>query len=314
MVNINGVLYNATSNKLEKTSLSKSQRAEQLLIIRGQRFTLDSTGTKLKRNCVNENAKSLLRIDIGGLTYKKASTVGSYERDNSHQIRNHLTTARLKSISLLQRNQLKKSNEICPIYRRIGKCLAYAKGKCSKIHDHRYVMVCPKFLKGNCENDKCLLSHNVNFHKMPVCKYYLQGMCSKSKDDCPYLHKKLSDSTKLCTEFLKGYCPLADKVSDTVFIESVAIITVHKCFSVINRTMLILIKVERRKIIQSIVGSKTKIYPRQSILRKICQHHHQILDILKRKRRQLHSYREIFQRFQKMLPCYQITFKFSFFL
>jgi hypothetical protein len=106
---------------------------------------------------------------------------------------------------------MKKSNLICPIYRRLGKCLAYANGRCHKVHDPRYVIVCPKFLKGSCENEKCLLSHNVNFHKMPVCKYFLQGLCQKQRE-CLYLHKKMSDDTKLCAEFLRGYCPKADKV------------------------------------------------------------------------------------------------------
>jgi hypothetical protein len=107
---------------------------------------------------------------------------------------------------------MKKSNMICPIYRRLGKCLSYANGRCQKIHDPRYVIVCPKFIHGSCTNEKCLLSHNVNLHKMPVCKYFLQGLCQKNRE-CLYLHKKLDDDTKLCAEFLKGYCPAAEKVS-----------------------------------------------------------------------------------------------------
>lgn len=65
-------------------------------------------------------------------------------------------------------------------------------------------------MKGECTNDKCLLSHAVNFSKMPVCKFYLQGCCSKT--DCPYLHKKLNDKVSICEDFLKGYCLLANKV------------------------------------------------------------------------------------------------------
>lgn len=106
---------------------------------------------------------------------------------------------------------MKKSNTICAIYRRLGKCLAYANGRCHKVHDPRFVIVCPKFLIGSCHNEKCLLSHNANLHKMPVCKYFLQGLCQKNRE-CLYLHKKMTDDTKLCAEFLKGYCPKADKV------------------------------------------------------------------------------------------------------
>lgn len=90
MVNINGVLYKSTSRKLEKTS-SQSSRLdplEKMLTIRGEKFILDSSGTKLKRDSESGSVK-LSRIDIGGLTYK-ASQDGAFERDNSHQVRSHL--------------------------------------------------------------------------------------------------------------------------------------------------------------------------------------------------------------------------------
>lgn len=119
--------------------------------------------------------------------------------------------AKTKSISLLARNKMQKINTICPIYRRLGKCLAFVNGRCNKVHDQRYVIVCPSYLKKACQDEKCLLSHNVSFSNMPVCKFFLQGLCQKQRE-CLYLHKKLSDDTKPCAEFLKGYCPLADKV------------------------------------------------------------------------------------------------------
>jgi hypothetical protein len=85
MININGVLFKSTSNKLERTSSVSSN--EKLLIIRGETFILDESGTKIQRE--SENGLKLSRIDIGGLTYR-ASQSGTYERDNSHQIRSHL--------------------------------------------------------------------------------------------------------------------------------------------------------------------------------------------------------------------------------
>lgn len=84
MVNINGVLYKSTSNKLEKTS----HKSEKLLIIRGEKFLLDPSGARMRRESDSSNLK-LSRIDIGGLTYK-ASQSGAFERDNSHQVRSHL--------------------------------------------------------------------------------------------------------------------------------------------------------------------------------------------------------------------------------
>lgn len=215
---VNGVLYKSSSTKLVKTSIVNSTAApqEKKLLIRGQTFVLDRTGTKLQREHESGDT-NLSRIDLGGLTYKKKESNGSYERDNSHQVRNHLTVAKVKSLAMLHRGKMRLSNVICPIYRRLGKCLAYANGRCSKVHDQRYVMVCPNFIKKKCENDKCLLSHNPSLHKMPVCKYYLQGQCSKSKDECLYLHKKLTDGTKLCPEFVKGYCQHGDQVSKCYF-------------------------------------------------------------------------------------------------
>jgi hypothetical protein len=213
MVNINGVLYKSTSNKLEKTisqlSLSNLSPAEKLLSIRGEKFILDSSGTKLRRDS-ESSAMKMSRIDIGGLTYK-VSQSGMFERDNSHHVRSHLSIAKNKSISMLARTKMPNSNFICPIYRRLGKCLAYVKGRCQKVHDQRYVIVCPNFLKGSCQDEKCFLSHNANLHKMPICSFFLQGLCQKQRE-CLYLHKKMADGTKLCAEFLKGYCPLADEV------------------------------------------------------------------------------------------------------
>lgn len=46
---------------------------------------------------------------------------------------------------------------------------------------------------------------------MPVCSYFLKGICSNS--DCPYSHVYVSRKAEVCTDFLKGYCPLGAKVS-----------------------------------------------------------------------------------------------------
>lgn len=48
---------------------------------------------------------------------------------------------------------------------------------------------------------------------MPTCKFYLLGMCGKN--DCPYLHKKVTAKTSICIDFLKGYCERAAEVFDT---------------------------------------------------------------------------------------------------
>ena len=84
MLNISGVLYNSTNTKLVKSS------SEKVVVIRGEKFTLDSSGTKLQRDSESGSSLKLSRIDIGGLTYKSKLEGGTYERDNSHNIRSHL--------------------------------------------------------------------------------------------------------------------------------------------------------------------------------------------------------------------------------
>lgn len=46
--------------------------------------------------------------------------------------------------------------------------------------------------------------------QMPVCSYFLKGICSNSS--CPYSHVYVSRKAEVCTDFLKGYCPLGAKV------------------------------------------------------------------------------------------------------
>ncbi len=44
---------------------------------------------------------------------------------------------------------------------------------------------------------------------MPVCKFFLEGVCTK--DNCPYRHVKVNDDAGICPDFVKGFCPKADK-------------------------------------------------------------------------------------------------------
>lgn len=46
--------------------------------------------------------------------------------------------------------------------------------------------------------------------QMPVCSYFLKGVCSNS--NCPYSHVYVSRKAEVCTDFLRGYCPLGAKV------------------------------------------------------------------------------------------------------
>lgn len=102
LININGVLYKSSNNKLQKsvptpkkqnkTAIASASNGEypneRSLYVRGEKFVLDSTGTRLRRVSESSTLK-LSRIDIGRLTYKAAQN-GGFVRDNSNSVRTHL--------------------------------------------------------------------------------------------------------------------------------------------------------------------------------------------------------------------------------
>lgn len=53
------------------------------------------------------------------------------------------------------------------------------------------------------------MSHAVNLSKMPTCKFFLAAICVR--DDCPYLHKKLSARADVCPDFVRGFCERAEE-------------------------------------------------------------------------------------------------------
>uniref|UniRef100_A0A0K8WI90 Zinc finger CCCH domain-containing protein 7 n=1 Tax=Bactrocera latifrons TaxID=174628 RepID=A0A0K8WI90_BACLA len=248
MLNINGVLYRSTRNKLQRkdssnasnplsparvsslsvktNSIKNNQKPiktanERVLFVHGTKFVLDKNGFKLTRiapttkDNVTGTPKPTIpaqrqrqRIDIGGLTYIASTTQNVFVRTRNHLALAHLNTAKNRSLQLLTRRFV-KTNVPCAIFQRIGKCIAHERGKCNKVHDKNQVTICPRFLRSECHNSNCLLSHNVSLAKMPVCKFFLQGVCVRP--DCPYLHKKLSVNAEICQDFLRGYCKLAEQ-------------------------------------------------------------------------------------------------------
>uniref|UniRef100_A0A1A9WTH9 C3H1-type domain-containing protein n=1 Tax=Glossina brevipalpis TaxID=37001 RepID=A0A1A9WTH9_9MUSC len=227
MLNINGLLYKSTRNTLQlkeskafckPTSVLKPILKSPLSIyVRGTKYMMDPEKFKLTRvvgtnaspSDENEKLKSTVcrRIDIGGFTYTSTSK-NVFTRTTYHLNRAYINNAKQRSLQLLTKH-LTKSNVPCPIYQRVGKCVAFERGKCFKVHNKLQVNVCNRFLRGECLNAKCLLSHNVCLSKMPVCKFFLLGVCVRN--DCPYLHKKLSDNAEICFDFLRGFCQLAEK-------------------------------------------------------------------------------------------------------
>lgn len=157
MVNINGVLYNTSSNKLQRHAAiqtpsrsASSSSANRCLTIRGTKFFVDQSGSRLRRdNSISSTtsltrppAATMHRIDVGGMTYVEVAP-NQFQRTDSHRTRVHLNAAIQKSINLLARNRT-KNNVPCAIYRRLGKCIALERGRCPKVHDPQRVSICPK--------------------------------------------------------------------------------------------------------------------------------------------------------------------------
>ncbi|MBN3302184.1 ZC3H3 protein, partial [Amia calva] len=94
-------------------------------------------------------------------------------------------------------------------YNRFGKC---NRGQsCPFTHDPDKVAVCTRFLRGTCKqtDGTCPFSHKVSKEKMPVCSYFLKGICNNSS--CPYSHVYVSRKAAVCQDFVRGYCPLGEK-------------------------------------------------------------------------------------------------------
>ncbi|XP_011179644.1 zinc finger CCCH domain-containing protein 3 [Zeugodacus cucurbitae] len=249
MININGVLYRSTRNKLQRKDASTSSNQlvptsvasigvksnsnkntiqkpsktayDRVLFVHGTKFVLDKHGFKLTRIAPTskDSVTDTTKCTIPAQRQRQRIDIGglTYIASTTQNVfvrtRNHLALAHLntaKNRSLqLLTRRFVKTNIPCAIYQRIGKCIAHERGKCNKVHDKKQVTICPRFLRSECHNTDCLLSHNVSLAKMPVCKFFLQGVCVRT--DCPYLHKKLSVNADICQDFLRGYCKLAEQ-------------------------------------------------------------------------------------------------------
>lgn len=156
-LSINGIIYKSSKLKLRKTDVpstftssniaattsTKFQPTHRRLTIRGENFLLDANGKNLIRlDGSHSNASTTKRIDIGHITFVQ-KTNNTFERTDYHKNRFHLNAAKQRSINLLTR-KLAKSNVPCAIYRKLGKCAAFDREKCSKLHDPKQVDICQK--------------------------------------------------------------------------------------------------------------------------------------------------------------------------
>ncbi|XP_052455628.1 zinc finger CCCH domain-containing protein 3-like [Carassius gibelio] len=116
-----------------------------------------------------------------------------------------------KSLAIIRqaRQKKQKAKQYCMYYNRFGKC--NHGDTCPYIHDPDKVAVCTRFLRGTCKqtDGTCPFSHKVAKEKMPVCSYFLKGICNNSS--CPYSHVYVSRKADVCKDFVRGYCPQGDK-------------------------------------------------------------------------------------------------------
>nr|XP_005479788.2 zinc finger CCCH domain-containing protein 3 [Zonotrichia albicollis] len=181
---IGGVMYRVSANKLSKTS-SSPVRARDL-----------GTRTPIRA------ALRLHSTPSPGLFPPSLSRSSTCRYIASRAVQRSLAIIR-------QAKQKKKKKEYCMYYNRFGKC--NRGDSCPYIHDPEKVAVCTRFLRGTCKktDGTCPFSHKVSKDKMPVCSYYLKGICSNS--NCPYSHVYVSRKAEVCQDFLKGYCPMGEK-------------------------------------------------------------------------------------------------------
>ncbi|XP_027416225.1 zinc finger CCCH domain-containing protein 3 [Bos indicus x Bos taurus] len=168
---IGGVLYKVSANKLSKTC---------------SRLGGDGGGRPLLRTGRLDPASSC-----------------------SRSLASRAVQRSLAIVRQARQRRRRRKEEYCMYYNRFGRCNRGE--RCPYVHDPEKVAVCTRFVRGTCKktDGTCPFSHHVSKEKMPVCSYFLKGICSNSS--CPYSHVYVSRKAEVCTDFLKGYCPLGAK-------------------------------------------------------------------------------------------------------
>ncbi|XP_044755715.1 uncharacterized protein LOC123314467 [Coccinella septempunctata] len=215
IVNTPGVLQ----GKKNKVKLNSSTNRKKFVYVNKY-----NSSSFLANNVILKNSKQRNLIKINGILYqnspcllKKASlspkskfaganqlSFRSKVKGTAKQVVQHKGKYKIVRSQLASAPKLKKSNMTCPSYKRTGKCIGQEDGTCIKVHNPDLIILCKSFLRGECRNDNCLLSHKVSCEKIETCKYFLGGSCNKV--GCQYLHVKISPNAEICKDFLEGFC------------------------------------------------------------------------------------------------------------
>ncbi|TYZ64298.1 hypothetical protein PybrP1_013131 [[Pythium] brassicae (nom. inval.)] len=160
--------------------------------------------TRASNYVVAKSGRSLKRMAIGDAAFKAAVAKQSAP---PHAANPASAASRAQAAVLRARNARTKKQKLVRV--RTEYCYCKKQNACSFIHDSRRVAICRKFLRDECSDAQCLLSHTHDQNKMPVCALFLRGACTR--DDCKYRHVKVSPSAQPCPAFLAGnLCPDGD--------------------------------------------------------------------------------------------------------
>lgn len=132
-----------------------------------------------------------------------------------------------------------EEKEPCRFYTRTGKsCDTVLRGiitnnisglctrgkSCKYTHNSANISICKEFLKNQCPNPNCPLSHKPTQFNSPACKFFLNGFCSNT--NCLFTHKQESETARICRNFSIGgycqlgkYCPLKHSFNCPDFVE-----------------------------------------------------------------------------------------------
>ncbi|KAI7407528.1 hypothetical protein KC332_g7860 [Hortaea werneckii] len=79
--------------------------------------------------------------------------------------------------------------------------------RCRFAHDPHKVAICKDYLKsGMCpRGNNCDMSHEMTYHRVPACTFFLRGNCTNSA--CRYPHVNVSPAAPVCRSFATlGFC------------------------------------------------------------------------------------------------------------
>ncbi|KAI0502590.1 hypothetical protein KFK09_017544 [Dendrobium nobile] len=147
------------------------------------------------------------RLVIGNNEYVRIGNGNQLVRDPK-KLKRILANEKVRWSLHSARLRLAQKRQFCLFFTRFGKCNKSGR-KCPYIHDPAKVAICAKFLRDQCSDANCKLTHKIIPERMPDCSYFLKGLCTNI--NCPYRHVKVNANAPLCDGFLRGHCADGDE-------------------------------------------------------------------------------------------------------